>query len=318
VARLRPRAWSEIAWLLAVLCAPPVLLALDRANNDLVIFVLLAPGVPCLLSPRAGVRLLVAPLLALGVALKAYPVVALPILLAGANPRDTRRLLFVSMLSLLVLLPDTARDFRHYAGIVPETEGLMTMGSRNLFVGLGLSLPMARLAGPLAGLLVIVAFLRTKPFLSWKIAEADRGAWLSFIFGATLLTGCFFAGASFAYRWIFSLWLVPLLWQLPRDAAAPVAVRRWAMATAALLLVALWADAAASSVLGRFAGPATPEKIMQTADRFFYLEQPLTWAFFICLLAFLTHFGRDAVLRLFNEEPAATGLPPVRSTPPIR
>lgn len=315
--RFRPRAWSEVSWVLAIFCSPPVLLALDRANNDLVIFVLLAPVVPCLLSPRAGVRLLAVPLLAAAAALKAYPVVALPILLAGTTGRDTRRLLLVAALVLLALLPDTAKDFLHYAGIVPEMDGLMTMGSRNLFAGLGLPLGMARVAGPLGGMLVIAAFLRWNPFSDWKIAAPDRGVWLSFVLGALLLTGCFFAGASFSYRWIFALWLGPLLWQLPRDATAPRLVRRWAMATSVLLIFALWGDGLASSVLGNFAREMTPERAMRMADHFFYLEQPITWGFFICLLGFLTHFGREAVVALFTGEPAGE-LSPARSGQPSR
>jgi hypothetical protein len=305
VAPLRPRQPGEIAWSLVVLCSPPVLLALERANNDLVIFVLLAPVVPCLLSRRPGVRLLAVPLLALAAALKAYPAVGVLVLLAGVDRRDTRRLLFVAALVFLALLPDAATDFMRYAKIVPETEGLMTMGARNLFVGLGLPVATARVLGPLVGALVIAIFLRAKFFDHWTVAPVDRGAWLSFVLGATLLTGCFFAGASFAYRWVFALWLVPLLWRLPRDPAAPAAVRRLAAAAAALLIVALWADAMASSLLDKFSAGLTPENVLRTADRFFYLEQPVTWALFICLLGFLTHFAQEGVRRLFRAEPAA-------------
>src|SRR6185295_13350101 len=38
----RPRHWREAIWLATLLVSPPVLLAVNRANNDLVIFVLLA------------------------------------------------------------------------------------------------------------------------------------------------------------------------------------------------------------------------------------------------------------------------------------
>jgi hypothetical protein len=295
VAQLRPRAWSEVGWSVLVLCAPPMLLALDRANNDLVMFVLLAPVVPCLLSERAWVRLCSVPLLVVAVALKAYPVVALPILLAGATPRDTRRLLLAAALLLLVLLPDTARDFVKYAGIVPETEGLMTMGSRNLFVGLGVPLNLARLLGPLCGALLVGLCWRAKIFEQWTIKPEERGAWLSFVLGALLLTGCFFAGASFAYRWVFAIWLAPLLWQLPRDETAPRAVRRCALAAAGLLVFALWADGAVSSILGNLGGESVREQSMKAADMFFYMEQPIIWAFFGCLLAFLTRFARDGM-----------------------
>ena len=305
IAALRPRRPGEVAWTLAVLCSPPILLAIDRANIDLVIFVLLAPLVPCLLSPRWPVRLLAAPLIIVAAALKAYPIVAGLLLLAGAGPRDTRRLVVVGALLLAMALPDLATDFLHYSRIVPETEGLMTMGARNIFVGLGLPVTAARWLGPLGGAAVVAAFLRADFFAGWTVAPAERRAWLSFVLGGVLLTGCFFAGASYAYRWVFALWLVPLLWQLPRDPAAPARVRRLAAVTAVLLVFALWSDAIALGLIGRFSGGLTPQAAMQRADRYFYLEQPVTWAFFICLLGFLTHFAQDGLRRLFRAEPAA-------------
>ncbi len=316
IAALRPRRPCEVLWTILVLCSPPILLGLDRANIDLAMFILLAPVVPCLLSTQPGVRLIAVPLIIAATVLKAYPIVAGLILLAGHGPRDTRRLVFAAAVLLAVALPDMASDFPRYAKIVPETEGLMTMGSRNLFVGLGLPLGVARILGPLGGLVIIAVFLRSKFFAGWTVAPEDRAAWLSFVLGAVLLTGCFFAGASFAYRWVFAIWLLPLLWRLPRDTAAPVAVRRLAWLTAALLGFALWADAFVSSALGNFFTGLPPERVMALADRFFYLEQPMTWGLFVCLLGFLTHFGREGVRQLFSAEPAERA--PARSAPATR
>ena len=45
------------------------------------------------------------------------------------------------------------------------------------------------------------------------------------IVGAALLTGCFLAGTSYGYRWIFALWLAPLLWRLPPPNWKPHAPR---------------------------------------------------------------------------------------------
>ena len=292
LAWLRPRRLGEVVGALAVLLSPPVLLALDRANNDLVIFVLLAPVVPCLLAECAWVRLLAVPPIIVAVLLKVYPAVALLVLLGLRDPRELRRVVWVGALALAVVLPDVVRDLARYGRIVPEMEGLTTFGARHLIVGLELPSAWARPLGVVCGAGVWAAWWWRNPLAGWT--PTDRRAWLAFILGASLLSGCFFAGGSFAYRWIFALWLVPLLGRLPRDEAAPRAVRRWAGMTAVLLLWALWADAAASSAISQLATGASPERVMQLADRFSYAEQPLLWAFFICLLAFLTHFARDA------------------------
>ena len=311
IAALRPRQTGELVWTLGVLCSPPILLALDRANIDLVIFVLLAPVVPCLLSPRPAVRLLAVPLIVVAAALKAYPIVAGLVLLAGHGPRDTRRLWWGGVLLLAVALPDMVADLRRYAPIVPETDGLFTMGARNLFLGLGLPVTAARGLALVGGAVVVAAYGRAKIFAGWTVDPADRAAWLSFVLGAVLLTGCFFAGASYAYRWVFALWLVPLLWRLPQTATAPTKVRRLARATAVLLLIALWSDAGASALIGRFSTGMSPEAITRVADRIFYLEQPVTWALFVCLIGFLTHFAQEGVRRLFSAEPAPAS--PVQS-----
>jgi hypothetical protein len=264
---LRPRRWAEWVGALAVLCSPPVLLALERANNDLVVFVLLAPVVPCLLSPSVAMRLCAVPLILAAAALKVYPLVALALLLAGRDARDTRRL------------------------------GWAAAGT-------------ARWFGLVAGGLIFAGFVWADRFVCWKIAPVDRAAWLSFVLGALLLTGCFFAGTSYAYRWVFALWLVPLLWRLPRDAAVPREVQRWAVATAVLLVIALWTDSTWSAVMGWFSRDSPPEKIMAAADRFFLIEQPVTWALFVCLLGFLAHFLREGVRGLFNAKQEPT--PPAR------
>lgn len=57
----------------AVLGSAPILLGLNRANIDLVLFLILGPCVPALMSSRRLVRLLAAPaLIALAAGLKYY------------------------------------------------------------------------------------------------------------------------------------------------------------------------------------------------------------------------------------------------------
>jgi hypothetical protein len=275
-------------------------LAVNRANNDLIIFVLLAPVVPCLLSPLRSVRLVAVALLAVGAGLKYYPAAGALLLLAGGERRDVRLLLAVTAGALVLVAIGVGPSFLKMAPMLPKAEGIMTFGSANLFEALGLGGRWAVIAGLLAGALIFAASLRFRGMRDWKVAPEQRSAWLSFILGSVLLTGCFFTGTNYAYRWIFAIWMVPLLWALPRDPAAPARVRRLARLTAALLLFALWGDAAASAVLGGFVGRLPAPTVVHFADMFFQCEQPLTWALFTCLLGFLAHFTRDGVRKLFG------------------
>jgi hypothetical protein len=301
--RLRPREPGELLWYFSVLSAPGVLLAVTRANNDLVVFVVLAPVVPCLLDGRRLVRMFAVVLIGVAAGLKFYPAVAALVLLApGFSPvRETRERVFLAVLVLALVALDLRDDLAVIGRLAPTAFGLTTFGAGNLVSAFGLR-GGAGVATVLAIIFVTIATAtRWRPLDSWVIAPEDRGAWLSFVLGAGLLTGCFFAGTNFGYRWIFALWLAPFLWRIWRNPATPRPLRGLGGVTAGLLLFTLWADALASLVIGRVWRGASPDLVFQIADQFFKAEQPVTWALFVCLLVFLTHFTRLGLKELFGR-----------------
>jgi len=297
VSRLLPRTPAEGLWYLAILGSVPILLALNRANNDLVIFIVLAPVVPCLLDKRRLVRLFAVVLIAFATGLKYYPVTAGLVLLAGAagGKREVRARLVLAALALALVAANLAPDLAGVGRLTPKAEGFLTFGAGNLPGWLGLSARAASLGGLAIAVAAVGFFLRSRWFEGWVIAPEDRSVWWSFILGAVLLTGCFFTGTSFAYRWVFALWLAPLLWRLPRDGRAPVAVRRLAAVTGGLLMFALWGAVVARAIIVRVSAGRTPEEITGRVDTFFIGEQLFLWALFLCLLGFLTHFTRQGV-----------------------
>jgi hypothetical protein len=293
LARLRPREPREIAWYLVVLCAPSTLLAIERANNDLVIFLLLAPVVPCLLASRAGVRMLPVGLIAVAAGLKYYPAAAGLVLLAGADRGDVVRRLMVAVAVLAAVAFSLADDAARVVRVLPVVDGLTTFGAAFLLNRMGLFGGAALVAGLVVAAVMFAAWWRWSPLRTWNVAPAARAEWLGFVLGAVLLTGCFFTAKNFAYRWVFALWLAPFLWRMMRDVAEPTAVRRLAMVTAVLLVVMLWADPLAGVGLNAAIGWQSPATIIAWADRFFLVGQPFAWAFFACLIGFLTAFLRQ-------------------------
>ena len=300
VAGLRPRSWRELIWFGAMLGSPPVLLAVNRANNDLVIFVLLAPVVPCLLDGRRLVRMAAIVLIAVAAGLKFFPASAGLILLKGAGVavREVRERLILAVAALALVGYDLAGDIAGIGKLAPKAFGLLTFAATNLPAEMGVSRGYCSAMGLVLAAGIVVGFWRSRCFEGWVISRGETGPWLSFVLGAVVLTGCFLMGTNFSYRWVFALWLAPLLWNLRNDAAAPQSVRRLGAWTAGLLGVSLWADGLVSAILGGVQGVIGLTQAEKIARVFFAIEQPVTWTFFACLIGFLTHFTKEGVRNL--------------------
>lgn len=293
VARLRPSEPRQVPYYLAVLCASPVLLAVNRANNDLVVFLVLAPLVACLLDARGTVRLLAPFLVAVAAGLKFYPAAAGLVLLAAAPARELRLRIALALGLLLLVGLGIRGELAGFGPIAPKPEGLLSFGATAAFNALGWTGWMPKAVAAALGLAAFVAFWRWRGLEEWSSLQDKPADRLAFVLGAVLLTGCFFTSLNFAYRWVFALWLAPMLWWLPAHAAVPAAVRDLARLTRALLFAVLWVDAAVCFVLNRFTGRVALADLQAMANRAFLVEQPLFWAFFVCLLAFLATFARQ-------------------------
>jgi hypothetical protein len=299
--RLRPQVPRQFLWYLAVMCSSPVLLALDRGNNDLVIFILLTPLVPCLLSGRKGGRLLAPLLVAAAAVLKYYPAAAALLLLAYADRAELRPRLLITVLLMALAGWSVAGDLAGFGPRAPQPAGLMSFGVTGVMHELGWMGRGPKWAGALLGLAVVAWNWRRAPLGHWEPSAAQRSNWLHLVLGAALLTGCFFTSMNFAYRWIFAIWMVPALWLLPRDPDTPAAVAQYARWTGWLVFIVLWWPAVACFGVNRLIGLLPASRIMLLAKLTFLVEQPVDWALFFCLLVFLTHFARRQLAGLVRS-----------------
>ena len=300
--RLRPQSLRQLLWYAAVLCSSPVLLALDRGNNDLVIFVLLTPVVPCLLSGHRGWRMVAPFLVAAAAMLKYYPAAAALVLLAAPDARELRSRLVISLLLLSFAGLSVAGDLVGFGALAPRPEGLLSFGATGIFNECGWTGGAPKLLCAVAGVAAAAYFWRRRPLQDWEPTSAQRSDWLYFILGAALLTGCFFTSRNFGYRLIFGVWLAPLLWVLAREAGNPPRLRRLVRRTLGLLLIVLWWGPLGCVILNRLSGVAEHATVIFVAKCFFLAEQPFDWAFFLCLLVFLTHFARGRLATLARAQ----------------
>ena len=283
VVRLRNN--REAVWNACILLSPPVLLAINRANNDLVVFVLLAIA-GFVLRRAAAWRLgLALGAIALATGLKFYPVVAAAVFLLVRPPR---RLLAISASASLVLLLVLADIWNTLGrGVFAMPVNVYTLGAPILLKDLGWEGHGALVAGVvlLTGAAGWLAFSRRTTGLAEP--EADHSGRFFFVLGSVVLVACFLTGISHAYRWIFALMIAPWLWQEARTPANPPVRRRLARLTGWLMMTALWMDGFFCLGVNLFFAPVPAGILDQWQFIWRLFTQPLIWLFMALLAGWL-------------------------------
>ncbi|MBI2498168.1 MAG: hypothetical protein HYV75_09770 [Opitutae bacterium] len=281
---LRPRTHGAALWTALVVLSPPVLLAVNRANNDLVVFALLVVGL-WVSGPAAWRQALFAAILVVATGLKFYPVVAVSACLLVRPPR---RMLVAGGLAVLaggLTIASVWGDLQR--AVIPWPNHIHTIGAAIIFRDLGWTGQGALLAG--LGLVSLLGAVCAGRGWATGLAEesAPAGERRAFMVGATVLVVCFLAGISHAYRLIFALMLVPWLWR--RAAAANPAARERGMARlmAGLLLTTLWFDGLLCLLVNTVLHPDSSAAVAQWESLGRAISQPVSWAVMVLLAGWL-------------------------------
>jgi hypothetical protein len=131
-----------------------------------------------------------------------------------------------------------------------------------------------------AGVLAKGKLAETEPARSLPERTAER----EFMCGAALVTGLFFLGSSYAYKLVFSLWLLPWLGQGGGGGAEEA---RWSRVTWSLLLAVIWLEGGVAVVLNLLVAPGSPSLAQGLLKAALVVSQVGTWALVACLLRFL-------------------------------
>ena len=282
---LRPRSMPAAALGAVVFLSPPVLLAINRANNELVVFALLAGGLLAMREAKPWRLTLFALTLVLATGLKFYPFIAGIALLLVRPPRRGWMAAGLGLLAAGLALLSVWPDFQK--AVFPASPEGYTFGAAIAFRGLGWrGLPPLLAAVGLLGLAAAVCLGRGWSVRVDEVAD-DLRARLAFAVGAALLVGCFLAGISYAYRLIFVIFLVPWLWRQGHTAAA-----RW---TGLLLVATLWLEGLYCLGINVFIGPVSGDRLAQLRLAGRFLSQPVAWAAMALLAGSLLGMLRAAV-----------------------
>ena len=274
---LRPASFTRAAVVAAALLSPPVLLAVNRANNDLVVFAVLVAGLGWLkqdTAPRSGAF---AGAVAIATGLKFYPIVAAAaFLLRKPTPRAWRLTLMAGLAGALALATSSVD---RAIGTMPAPGGLHTFGATIALDLLGLTGSAARAGATLflGGLAAACASLGWAPRPPHPFQAGP--AQFAYVTGVALLTGCFLVTGNYAYRLIFALLLIPHL-------ASPSS-GRGGRATLVLLLAVLWLDGLYCFAHNASLGPRPAADIAAEDARWLAATQPVVWITLALLAASL-------------------------------
>lgn len=250
---------SETAILALAMLSPATGYALERANNDLIIFLLVIAMVPFAAAPWPR-RLVSYAIILIAGLLKYYPLAMLILALREAPKR------FIALAVTAVLAIAGFYIFYRHA----LAENVITIAAlnpsrfadiidfRNLPFGLAALLPSSEgqasrfWPGPETIAYLILAILLLSLIASaWQISlDRELGGRIGtlsaehiilFVAGAVMITGCFFAGRSVLYRAIFFLLAIPGLLALAR-AATGASSRHWLRQGLVLIVFLMWSE----------------------------------------------------------------------------
>lgn len=242
------------------LLSGPVLLGLERANNDLVVVILLA-GAAWLIGRGERAARMGAAVLVLAAGLKIYPAVALTAL--GATRGKIRWVVaVVAGLSCVGIFLIWREDFEHIVRIAPRPMTVFSYGVRTIFYSwTGFEVHRAVYAPPLFLLGAAGAWLvwRARAAL-WELIPLEGGKVAAYVAGASAWVFCFLANANFPYRVTLLALCLPLWLRENGQAGEDVVKAGRRMALLAILAGWMavpkmwWADAGEAGILVKEAG----------------------------------------------------------------
>jgi hypothetical protein len=319
----RPSSWREALVLGLTALSPMTVFALERANADVAVFLLILAGGALGRAPRRW-RLGAYAFYFFAGLLKYYPLVLLA-LIVRERRRDAIAGAAIASVTLLVLVVGNRAELVEALANLPFlcyfTDSFAAVNLPFGLVEMLSGIPFRRFVGvALLAALVALAAARTRRTVllldrappDWRPFEAQ-----CLIVGAVVLVGCFFAGQNIEYRGIYFVLVTPGL-VLLRRSARQVEVRRFlGLMIAAVVFVAwepLWREAvhAATTVL------PSEGLVRPRLELLYWLGRELVWWWLIAGLAAIVLCHLRRLPLVVDAGAALSRLRPSRLRPPRR
>ncbi|TMJ63129.1 MAG: DUF2029 domain-containing protein [Alphaproteobacteria bacterium] len=289
---LRPRTGRELLILGAAAVSPMTVYALERANNDLLIFLLVVCGAMLFSLPRPY-RLFSYGLFVAAGLLKYYPLVLL-ILVARERPRDAGVTAAAAGFTLILFGLAFYSELKTALASIPAASSYFTdaFSARNLPFGFAEALAggadriliAVSLLSALSGL-AVARMIRTLRLLGREQLDWAAGETQFLVIGGLLVAACFLAGQNIAYRGIL---LLPALSGLVcfRRSIKDREVRRFCGQMIAAVLFVMWEELFRRA-LHAIVSPVPGEGLSSRAEVFFWIGRELVWWWLVVGLAAL-------------------------------
>ena len=295
---LRPSTRLECFSTFFFLISPAMLMAVNRANNDLLIFVLISLALLLLRFKRWPHQALGVLLLAAAAPLKYYPLIAIIVLLDARSLRSLGAFFGLYVLVLVLSWPALEAGFRAASRYSPQPDWLYAYGAPVMLRNFGVSAFTSWIVPVGIFLLWAISILPTlKLEASVPVKEQESAKRRELICGAALLVGLFFLGATYVYKLVFALWLLPWLCAEHHDESES----RWCRITRWTLLGVAWLEGGMAVILNllvvRVSGSLAGSLLKGTL----FLSQLLTWVLIACLIRFLLVYFKQRCRELLQK-----------------
>jgi hypothetical protein len=285
------RTWRATIVVVAATLSNSVVLAVELANADVIMFVLLLLAGLAALRPSA-IRFVAYPLIVSAAMLKFYPVVGMIVALRE-RPGRAIVIALVALLCLLLFAGVGWTDIMRALHMLPDELDFYMIGARSLPYGLQNLYPAvyARLplsSGALQAIFGVIAVgvsiaIARRPEVVGAVGRLTEAERVFLLLGGIVMVGCFFAGQSFRYRAVFLLFVLPATTALWFGRYGRFTTRLFAI-TGICVVFVMWGYYLARPVLllaDMLPGPGAVGALIKAT---FWLGRELAWWWVITVL----------------------------------
>lgn len=246
---LRPENFREFLLSSMVMLSPAVMFAVERANNDIIIYLLLLLASLLLSIKKFWPNAISYLLLYLSTILKFYPAITFVVFVRQI--KDSRVFYGLTALTAIavgIFIAATLYDFQYLDLSVFRPYKRWAFGGPLLFnwITMEKAISQARYYIFVLSILVAAGLISSKGAVSLSCRD-DRNV-QTFAIGSLVLFFCFFLFSNFDYRCIFFILTVPFLFEQLRSSAVSTLTRRFVRLYFFCLTAVLWSELIATYV----------------------------------------------------------------------